>query len=363
MGLTGAFRGLGITEMLQLIRMAKKSGALRIQLKDGTMQTLFFRAGQLIGVESGSESLGPILLEKGLVSEADLNQAIQLQKTTAKGQPLEQILYDMGEIPKENLVKGLMLQAEQTVGALIHEKGGQVNFQEGAEPTLKLEIALDIQGILMAGAVIADEGDRNAGSEPLGSSTVFTRSVAGSEAFKTKKMELWLDDWKVFLAIDGKRPLEEIATRLKISEENVLACVTTLIERGYVEAVEQEDKRKSVLIIDDSLTIQKMVEMALEKEDLILVTASDGATGLQALAERSPDLILLDVMLPDTNGYRLCREIRSKAGILAEIPIIMLTARDTPQDESLGKHAGATAYMTKPFMPEVLRKTVREALA
>ena len=364
MGLTGAFRGLGITEMLQLIRMAKKSGALHIQLKDGTKQALFFRAGQLIGVESGNESLGPILLEKGLVSEGDLNLAIQAQKTTAKGQPLEQILHDMGKVPKQNLVNGLMLQAEQMVGSLIHEKGGQVNFAEGAEPTLKLEIALDIQGILMAGAVLADEGGREQKpAQGASSATVFARSTAGAEAFKSKKMELWLDDWKVFLAIDGQRSVAVMAERLKITEEQVLASVKTLVERGAIQVVEQEDDRKTVLIIDDSLTIQKMVEMALEKEDLVLLTASDGASGLQLLAEGSPDLILLDVMLPDTNGYRLCREIRSKAGRLAEIPIIMLTARDTPQDESLGKHAGATAYMTKPFMPDALRKTVREALA
>jgi len=106
-----------------------------------------------------------------------------------------------------------------------------------------------------------------------------------------------------------------------------------------------------------------MVEMALEQEDLNLLTASDGESAVRALDESDPDLILLDVMLPDTNGYRLCKEIRSREGCLATIPIIMLSARDSPQDENLGRHAGASAYMTKPFMPEALRKTVREALA
>ena len=73
MGLTGSFRGLSITEMLQLIRMAKKTGALCIRLPEGDQQTLYFRKGQIIGVESGHESLGPILLEQGTVTEAALN--------------------------------------------------------------------------------------------------------------------------------------------------------------------------------------------------------------------------------------------------------------------------------------------------
>ncbi len=360
MGLTGAFRGLGITEMLQLIRMAKKTGALHIQLKDGPKQVLFFRAGQLIGVESGRESLGPILLEKGLVSEGELNDAIQKQKTSHRGQPLEQILVESNAVPRESLVQGLMTQAEQMVGALIHEKGGQVTFEEGAEPTLKLEIALDIQGILMAGAVIADEGDRDKDADTaMAEDMVFARSVAGAQSFKKKNMELWLDDWKVFLAIDGKRNLGAIAERLKTSSEQLFESVKSLRGRGYVEAVQVEDTRKAVLIIDDSLTIQ---QMALEKEGLILMTASDGAEAVRALGDREPDLILLDIMLPDTNGYRLCRDIRNRAGRLAEIPIIMLSARDTPQDEKVGKNAGATAYMTKPFMPEALRDTVRKHL-
>jgi len=341
--------------------MAKKTGALRIKLNDGVPQTLFFRAGQVIGVESGRESLGPILLEQKMVSEADLNAAIQYQKTSAQKPPLEQILLDSGKITQEDLIQALMTQAEQTVGALIQERGGQVSFEEGAEPELKLEIALDIQSLLMAASVKADEETRQ---KDIGAdlSLVYQRSSAGAHAFKNKTMQLWLDHWKVFLAIDGARPVEGIAQKIKMPIPDALTSIHALAQLGYIEPSPRKDQRKTVLIVDDSLTIQKLVEMALEQENLNLVTASDGENALRAVQEHDPDLILLDVMLPDTNGYRLCQQIRARSGQLAKIPIIMLTARDSPQDESLGKHAGATAYMTKPFMPEALRQTVRRAL-
>jgi CheY-like chemotaxis protein len=361
MGLTGAFRGLSITEMLQLIRMSRKTGALHIRLNEGVQQSLFFRAGQVIGVESGRESLGPILLEQGLVSEADLNAAIQYQKRQTAKQPLEQILLDDGKVTRENLIQALMTHAERMVGALIQERGGQVSFDEGAEPELKLEIALDILSVLMAASVRADEETRSKRAEG-DPELVYRRSSAGGLAFKNKTMQLWLDDWKVFLGIDGLRSLESVAQKIKMLRADVLERIETLVRLGYVEPVHLRDERKTVLIVDDSLTIQKLVEMALDGQNLKLVTANDGANALRAAGEHNPDLILLDVMLPDTNGYRLCQQIRARAGPLATVPIIMLTARDSPQDESLGKHAGATAYMTKPFAPDVLRKTVREAL-
>ena len=361
MGLTGSFRGLNITEMLQLIRMAKKTGALTIRLNDGTQQTLFFRTGQIIGVESGKESLGPILLEQGLVSDSDLHDAIEYQNRQAKGQSLEQILLDAGKVIEENLIQALMTQAERIVGSLIQERGGQVNFEEGAAPELNLKIALDLQSILMAAAVKADHEQKEK-SDHADPEAVYARSAAGRQAFSSRKMELWLDDWKVFLAIDGARSIEGVGEKIKMSREDIAVGLGTLVERGYIDVVERQDKRQTVLIVDDSLTIQKLVEMALADEDLNLVTANNGQSAQNAVQEHNPDLVLLDVMLPDTNGYRLCQWIRSQEGRFAVIPIIMLTSRDSPQDESLGRHAGASDYMTKPFSPDVLRTAVRQAL-
>jgi len=361
MGLTGTFRGLSITEMLQLIRMARKTGALRIRLADGAQQSLFVRSGQVIGVESGRESLGPILLEQRAVSEEDLNAAIQVQKTGGRDRSLEQILLDAGKVTQESLIQALMIQAERMVSSLIQERGGQVNFEEGAEPELKLEIAMDLQSILMAAAVKADHDQRDRGLEH-DSTALYARSAAGAQAFRNRTMELWLDDWKVFLALDGVRPLRLVAEKIKMAADQLSACVTTLLERGYIEQKVPQDQRKTVLIVDDSLTIQKLVEMALERERLNLLTASTGEAAMKSIEEHRPDLILLDIMLPDTNGYRLCQRIRGQAGRLASIPIIMLTARDSPQDESLGRHVGASAYMTKPFSPDALRQTVRQAL-
>jgi CheY-like chemotaxis protein len=362
MGLTGSFRGLSITEMLQLIRMSKKTGALSIRLSDNSAQTIFFRSGQVIGVESGTESLLPFLLEQRLISNEDMNAAISVQKRSQQRLSLEQILLDTDKITHEDLVRSLMSHAEQMVGALIQERRGQISFEEGAEPKLKLEIALDIQNLLMAAAVKADEGveARKHIHDPL---DIYARSKAGSTAFKARTMQLWLDDWKVFLAVDSTRTVRDISEKIRMPESDVTRSLIGLAGLGYIEAAPKEDTRSKVLIVDDSLTIQKLVEMALAKENLQIVKAADGENALRAAEEHKPDLILLDVMLPDTNGYRLCQQMRAKGGHFATVPIIMLSARDAPQDQNLGKHAGATAYMTKPFMADTLCQTVRKALS
>jgi CheY-like chemotaxis protein len=358
MGLTGSFRGLSITEMLQLIRMAKKTGALCITLPEGDEQTLYFRKGQIIGVESGHESLGPILLEQEAITEEDLNEAIEKQKKTPD-EPLEQILLDMGRLSQETVMQGLGTLAERTVGLLIQERGGQVSFEERAQPELKVEISLDLQSVLMAASVRADHARYHGDAD---GKHVYARSETGIQAFTSRQMELWLEDWKVFLAIDGKRTAEEIAAKARMDTPTTLGCIEMLRERGYIELTEWDDTRKTVLIVDDSLTIQKMVEMALEDENLRLIKVTNGAAAERAFEEERFDLVLLDVMLPDTNGYRLCQQLRGKGGRFAELPIVMLTARDAPQDENLGKHAGATAYMTKPFRPDELRERLRSLL-
>lgn len=111
---------------------------------------------------------------------------------------------------------------------------------------------------------------------------------------------------------------------------------------------------KTILVVDDEKNIVDILSFNLRKEGYEVLTALDGEKGLKVYAESSPDLILLDVMLPVMTGFDVCRQIRSTDYLT---PIIMLTARQEETDKVLGLEIGADDYITKPFsMREVLAR-------
>ena len=118
----------------------------------------------------------------------------------------------------------------------------------------------------------------------------------------------------------------------------------------------------TVLAVDDSASIRKLVDLTLRREGYNVITADSGLKALAALARRRPDLLLLDVMLVALDGFQLCRVIRDHPEY-AELPIIILSGRETTADREAGLRAGVSAYLTKPFRPEQLLEAVREQLA
>jgi DNA-binding response OmpR family regulator len=115
---------------------------------------------------------------------------------------------------------------------------------------------------------------------------------------------------------------------------------------------------KTVLVVDDEPIVREVVVRYLEREGYETLEASDGDAARDALARTSPDLILLDVMLPGTDGLELCRWIRSAS----QVPVIMLTARGEEADRIVGLELGADDYVTKPFSPRELAARVRTVL-
>ena len=104
----------------------------------------------------------------------------------------------------------------------------------------------------------------------------------------------------------------------------------------------------SVLIVDDDVKLVKLLQTYFEKEGCITYSANDGLDALQAVREKKPDIMVLDLMLPGLNGLDVCRRIRKDN----DIPIIMLTARDEESDRLVGLEIGADDYVTKPFSPK-----------
>ena len=113
-----------------------------------------------------------------------------------------------------------------------------------------------------------------------------------------------------------------------------------------------------VLVVDDEPTIREVVVSYLEREGFTTLEAADGNRARELLETDSPDLVVLDVMLPGTDGLELCRWIRSRS----RLPVIMLTARGEESDRIVGLELGADDYVTKPFSPRELAARVRTVL-
>ena len=113
-----------------------------------------------------------------------------------------------------------------------------------------------------------------------------------------------------------------------------------------------------VLVVDDEPTIREIVVSYLEREGFKTLEAADGNRARELLERDPPDLVVLDLMLPGTDGLELCRWIRSRS----RLPVIMLTARGEESDRIVGLELGADDYVTKPFSPRELAARVRTVL-
>ncbi len=115
---------------------------------------------------------------------------------------------------------------------------------------------------------------------------------------------------------------------------------------------------KKILIVEDERDILQLVKLYLEKEGFRTITAATGAEGLKSAKWDKPDLIVLDLMLPEIDGLEVCKRLRS-APETAMLPIIMLTAKAEESDTVIGLELGADDYVTKPFSPKALVARVK----
>lgn len=156
----------------------------------------------------------------------------------------------------------------------------------------------------------------------------------------------------------------ETALRLDSGREDLRLRVASLVERrAALETAtrtrEEAEKllRRTIMVVDDSPTVRKLVTLKLEGQGHHVIAATDGIDALAKLNESIPDLILSDITMPRMDGYQLCKLIKSNP-TTKHIPVVMLSGKDGFFDKMRGRVAGSTAHMTKPFEPDELIKTV-----
>ena len=138
---------------------------------------------------------------------------------------------------------------------------------------------------------------------------------------------------------------------------------SSAIEERLLEAHQAETKTtKTILVVDDSPTVRKLVAMTLEKRGYKVVSAFDGVAAIKEIAAHNPALILMDVNMPRLDGYQLCKLVK-KHESTRHIPVLMLSGKDGMFDRLRGRLVGCSGYIAKPFVPEELVETVEQHLA
>jgi two-component system, cell cycle response regulator len=117
-----------------------------------------------------------------------------------------------------------------------------------------------------------------------------------------------------------------------------------------------------VLLVDDDPLILEVLRTILDLEEFDVVTAPNGRDALAAVDGARPDVVVCDVMMPGIDGLEVCRRLKSDPATVG-LPVILLTARDRPEDRRTGEEAGCDAYLTKPFSPLQLIDIIRDVRA
>ncbi|PYP99947.1 MAG: response regulator, partial [Acidobacteria bacterium] len=110
---------------------------------------------------------------------------------------------------------------------------------------------------------------------------------------------------------------------------------------------------KKILLADDSITIQKVIELTFSDEDFEVVTVSNGRLAVEKVQEVRPDLVLCDIIMPEKDGYEVCDFIK-KNPATAQIPVLLLTGAFEPFDQERASRVGCDGFLAKPFEPQTL---------
>ncbi|MBF2045883.1 MAG: response regulator [Elainella sp. C42_A2020_010] len=117
----------------------------------------------------------------------------------------------------------------------------------------------------------------------------------------------------------------------------------------------------TVLVVDDSQTVRQMLSELLKQGGLTVVEAANGLEAKAKIQTKAPDLVITDLVMPEMNGYELCRWIKNDP-VAQNIPILICSTKDQEFDRYWGMKQGADAYITKPFQPGEMLKTVKQLL-
>lgn len=120
--------------------------------------------------------------------------------------------------------------------------------------------------------------------------------------------------------------------------------------------------KKKILIVEDEESLLKLESILLTSKGFEVIGVSNGKAALEAVEQDAPDLVLLDIMLPEMDGFEVCKHIKQNPAT-RQIPVIMLTAKKTREDMERGREVGADCYITKPFKSAMVIETIQRYMS
>ncbi len=265
------------------------------------------------------KQLGDLLVEEGIITVKTIERALERQK--GSGKRLGQVLEEMGVITGEELIDALSKQLGiKTV------KG----FADYAFPQDLLSL------------------------------------VPQDMAVQRLVFPLKLKDGKLALALNDpfdQDVVEFLAKKHRIQVIPILATrqeLMTAVEKHYLHGKLKDIARQKVLVVEDSLPVATIIQVALQKEGYDVVVTNDGVEGLKSAVTEKPDLIICDAVMPRMDGHGLFRALRANPAT-ADIPVILLTSKATGEDEQRALNAGFMDFIAKPVQPIRIVTRVKRA--
>lgn len=168
---------------------------------------------------------------------------------------------------------------------------------------------------------------------------------------------------QIYMQAEGKDNGKQESAPLP-SDETIPSMPVAELKAKLAESAKEKTEKPDILIIEDTLELAEVIQATLESAGMKAEFVSHGAKGLDKIKEHTPDVLLLDIGLPDMTGWKMLEELRAWKKSDNDMPaVVVITAYGDPANRLIGKLQGIHSYLIKPFTPDEVEKVVRKALA
>jgi len=315
--------------------------------------------------ESGSESPMPEFMEESQTSE-EMEEPKETEEMT-EAKTISEELSEDSSPPGEDEISLGGFDEEVSEEVSEEEHLEELNLEEESVQTEE-ETEEDLDSLI--NDLLKEEASTDESSE--GPKILDEEEIANldekidlpQESFSTESEDQVTETEKLDLDSEFESSVAEPVTD-EVEEEAESVEIPQEVTETAEEAVEEVttapssgEGHKTILVVDDSIVIRKMVEIALENESYEVVSVATGKDAFSYLDSKNPDLVILDIMLPDVNGLDILKAIKASK----TIPVVMLSAKDTPKETSQAKDLGADDFIPKPFRDEELVSKIHELI-
>ena len=326
----------------------KKVDNIDDKVKDANMPYMQWKVLFLVGENTNAEEISSLLGEdlsaveeilaslesKALIENAEEAKAV----AETEKQPEDVTVPSIGD--------ELLMEEEEVISQVDEQLEASASKQEEEDtvPESKEEFSLDSEEKTEEETISLDESTAEKGTTTPDISvleeqkTIEQPSETDNLTLPEDEFNLNIDEPETAVAEEPEPALEKPA-EVESSDEEIISDST----------------RKTVMIIDDSIVIRKMIEIALEDEDYNIITAISGKEGLETIEKEKPNLVILDMMLPDMSGIEVLKTIKTEKNL----PVIMLSGKDSPQLIESAREVGVDDFLPKPFRDEELVEKVK----